>query len=482
MQQARMTKDLQQELMRIRMVPLSSVMERLHRIVRLTAKEVGKKAILEMRGSQVEMDRSVLEKMTAPFEHLLRNAIAHGLEDKPTRLAAGKSEFGEIQLEARQEGTEIVLLFSDDGAGLDLERIRVKARDLNILEAGVDPTPAQLMEVIFTSGFSTASEVTQVAGRGIGMDVVRNEIAGLGGRIEVSSESGKGTTFIIYLPLTLAVTQAVLVNAGSHMFAVPSAMVEQVQELKEGPLAKVYDTGEIEWQGNHYPFFYLPQLFGYPDQVPTVQRYNSILLLRSGAQRAAVHVDQLIANQEIVVKNIGPQLARVSGIAGATVLGNGKVVMIVNPVQLAHREVLPFASIPETPLQEEKVTTAPLIMVVDDSLTVRKITSRLLSREGYQVVTAKDGIDALQQMQESMPDVMLVDIEMPRMDGFELTKNVRGDAKTKHIPIVMITSRTAEKHRNYAKELGVNAYLGKPYQEEELLGHIQEFLKQRVTH
>ena len=482
LQQARMTKDLQQELMRIRMVPLSSVMERLHRIVRLTAKEVGKKAILEMRGSQVEMDRSVLEKMTAPFEHLLRNAIAHGLEDKPTRLAAGKSEFGEIQLEARQEGNEIVLLFSDDGAGLDLERIRAKASDLKLLEPGVEPTPAQLMEVIFTSGFSTASEVTQVAGRGIGMDVVRNEIAGLGGRIEVSSESGKGTTFIIYLPLTLAVTQAVLVNAGSHMFAVPSAMVEQVQELKEGPLAKVYETGAIEWQGNHYPFYYLPQLFGYPDQVPPVQRYNSILLLRSGAQRAAVHVDQLIANQEIVVKNIGPQLARVSGIAGATVLGNGKVVMIVNPVQLAHREVLPFASIPETPLQEEKVTTAPLIMVVDDSLTVRKITSRLLSREGYQVVTAKDGIDALQQMQESMPDVMLVDIEMPRMDGFELTKNVRGDAKTKHIPIVMITSRTAEKHRNYAKELGVNAYLGKPYQEEELLGHIQEFLKQRVTH
>ena len=482
LQQARMTKDLQQELMRIRMVPLSSVMERLHRIVRLTAKEVGKKAILEMRGSQVEMDRSVLEKMTAPFEHLLRNAIAHGLEDKPTRLAAGKSEFGEIQLEARQEGNEIVLLFSDDGAGLDLERIRAKARDLNLLEAGVEPTPTQLMEIIFTSGFSTAAEVTQVAGRGIGMDVVRNEIAGLGGRIEVSSESGKGTTFIIYLPLTLAVTQAVLVNAGSHMFALPSAMIEQVQELKEGPLAKVYETGAIEWQGNHYPFFYLPQLFGYPDQVPPVQRYNSVLLLRSGAQRAAVHVDQLIANQEIVVKNIGPQLARVSGIAGATVLGNGKVVMIVNPVQLAHREVLPFATIPEAPVLEEKPSSAPLIMVVDDSLTVRKITSRLLSREGYQVVTAKDGIDALQQMQESMPDVMLVDIEMPRMDGFELTKNVRGDAKTKHIPIVMITSRTAEKHRNYAKELGVNAYLGKPYQEEELLGHIQEFLKQRVTH
>lgn len=195
--------------------------------------------------------------------------------------------------------------------------------------------------------------------------------------------------------------------------------------------------------------------------------------------RAAVHVDELIGNREVVVKNIGPQLARVPGIAGATVLGDGRVVMIINPVQLAHREASPlFISKTAVPaLSEEKPAAAPLVMVVDDSLTVRKITSRLLTREGYQVVTAKDGVDALQQLQEELPDVMLVDIEMPRMDGFELTKNVRADATTASIPIIMITSRTAEKHRNYAKELGVNAYLGKPYQEEELLGHIASFIK-----
>jgi chemosensory pili system protein ChpA (sensor histidine kinase/response regulator) len=478
LQQSRMTRDLQQELMRIRMVPLGSLAERLHRIVRQTAKELGKRANLEIRGAHVEIDRSVLEKMTAPFEHLLRNAIAHGLEDRAQRPAS-KPEFGEIQLEARQQGNEIVLLFSDDGAGINIEAIRAKAIETGMLSATDEATPTQLMETIFTPGFSTATEVTQVSGRGIGMDVVRSEITGLGGRIEVASELGKGTTFTIYLPLTLAVTQAVLVRGGNHIYALPSAMVEQVQELKPEALTQLYEAGAVEWQGGHYPFSYLPRLLGDQEHTPTPQRYNFVILLRSGAQHAAIHVDELLGNREVVVKNIGPQLARVSGIAGATVLGNGQIVMIINPVQLAHHAIAPLAAAAH--IEAEQHATAPLIMVVDDSLTVRKITSRLLSREGYQVVTAKDGVDALQQMQTSMPDVMLVDIEMPRMDGFELTKNVRGDQQTADIPIIMITSRTAEKHRNYARELGVNVYLGKPYQEEELLGHIESFLQQKAA-
>jgi chemosensory pili system protein ChpA (sensor histidine kinase/response regulator) len=478
LQQSRMTRDLQQELMRIRMVPMGSLAERLHRIVRQTAKELGKRANLEIRGAHVEIDRSVLEKMTAPFEHLLRNAIAHGLEDRAQRPAA-KPEFGEIRLEARQQGNEMVLLFSDDGAGIDLEAIRARALDLGLLAPDADPTPAQLMEMIFTPGFSTAREVTQVSGRGIGMDVVRSEITGLGGRIEVASEPARGTTFTIYLPLTLAVTQAVLVRGGNHIYAIPSAMVEQVQELKPDALARLYETGAVDWQNARYPFSYLPRLLGDQECTPAPLRHNFVILLRSGAQHAAIHVDELLGNREVVVKNIGPQLARVPGIAGATVLGNGKIVMIINPVQLAHHEAAPVAS--AVAIEEEKLGSAPLIMVVDDSLTVRKITSRLLSREGYQVVTAKDGVDALQQIQNGMPDVMLVDIEMPRMDGFELTRNVRGDPQTAHIPIIMITSRTAEKHRNYARELGVNVYLGKPYQEDELLGHIASFLNQRAA-
>jgi chemosensory pili system protein ChpA (sensor histidine kinase/response regulator) len=475
--QGRLNRELQQGLMRIRMVPLSSITERLHRIVRQTSKEVAKKATLIVEGEGVELDRSVLEKMTAPFEHLLRNAVAHGIETEQDREIAGKAETGAIQLRARQEGNEVVLTIRDDGGGIDLDRVRAKAIEQGLIGATEEAPTAKLIELIFNAGFSTASEVTQVAGRGVGMDVVRNEIAGLGGRIEVASNQGQGTTFTIYLPLTLAVTQVVMVRSGDNQFAIPASMVEQVQEIKAAVLNDVYQKGQVEWLGNTYPLHYLPRLLGDDETMPEAKHYTSMMLLRSGTQRAAVHVDTLERNQEVVVKNIGPQLARVSGISGATVLGNGHIVLIINPVQLAHRETPHAAAQPRVPVKPAEVVIAPVIMVVDDSLTVRKITGRLLSKEGYTVVTAKDGVDALQQLQEVRPAVMLVDIEMPRMDGFELTKNVRSDAGTAHIPIIMITSRTAEKHRNYARELGVNVYLGKPYQEEELLSHIAHFLQ-----
>ncbi len=474
--QNRLNRELQQGLMRIRMVPIGSISERLHRIVRQTAKDLDKRATLIIEGENVELDRSVLEKMTAPFEHLLRNAVAHGIEPTAVRAAASKPEVGTIELKARQEGNEVVLVIRDDGGGIDLDRVRAKAIALGLAAPNEDIPPARLTEMIFQPGFSTAENVTQVAGRGVGMDVVRSEIAGLGGRIEVASDKGQGTTFTIYLPLTLAVTQVVIVRAGERLYALPSSMVEQVQELKPAALAEVYQAGRVEWLGNTYPLHYLPRLLGDDAATPEAKPYTSVMLLRSGSQRAAIHVDSLQGNQEVVVKNIGPQLARVSGISGATVLGTGQIVLIINPVQLAHREAPHATGMPTMPAAVVEPVSAPLIMVVDDSLTVRKITGRLLSKEGYQVVTAKDGVDALQQLQTTLPAVMLVDIEMPRMDGFELTKNVRGDARTAHIPIIMITSRTAEKHRNYAMELGVNVYLGKPYQEDELLGHIARFV------
>lgn len=480
-QQARMTRDLQQELMRVRMVPFSSVSERLYRVVRQTGKETGKKVNLEIKGGRVEIDRSVLEKMVSPFEHMLRNGIDHGLESTEVRLAAGKNEFGEIVVEARQEGNELVLVLRDDGAGLNLERIRQKGLEQGLIEAGGDYTDAQIMALIFEAGFSTASQVTQLSGRGIGMDVVKSELEDLGGRVEVSSEAGRGTTFTIHLPLTLAVTQAVLIKVAGKLFAIPSVMVEQVQELKMEPLHQLYQRHQLEWMGNQYPFHYLPRLLGDYDSQPEQKRYNTIMLLRSGVSRIAIHVDELVKNQEVVVKNIGPQLVRVAGVAGATVLGNGEIVLLLNPLALLQRRadapVADFdaAMAASAPLPEEQLQVAPVVMVVDDSLTVRKITGRLLAREGYQVETAKDGVDALQKLQDIRPAVMLLDVEMPRMDGFELTRNLRANADTRDIPIIMITSRTADKHKNYAFELGVNAFLGKPYQEDELLEHIRKF-------
>ena len=265
--------------------------------------------------------------------------------------------------------------------------------------------------------------------------------------------------------------RALLVHCAGRTYAIPSSMVEQVSELKQAALDKIVAEGVTEWMGERYPYHYLPRLLGDFESLPETSRLHWILLLRAGAQRIALRVDALRGNQEIVLKKTGPQLARVIGIAGATVLGDGEIVLMLNPIALAARELRsPHGAVPVAPRVEPP--RAPTVMVVDDSLTVRKITGRLLERAGYQVVTAKDGVDALEQLIDLVPDVMLVDIEMPRMDGFDLTRNVRGDERTKQVPIIMITSRIADKHRNYAMEIGVNHYLGKPYQEEELLALI----------
>jgi len=316
------------------------------------------------------------------------------------------------------------------------------------------------------------------------MDVVKTEVSSLGGRIEIVTTPGHGTEFRIYIPLTLAVTKALLVRVGSKRYAIPSVMIEQVLDLKEAVLTRIRDSGTAEWMGQHYPFSFLPHLLGDTSALPEQHRQYWILLLRSGTRRIAVQVDELQGNQEIVVKNIGPQLARVIGVDGATVLGNGQVVLILNPVALSTRTVTgelaaPLQATPAQPESEATAATLPTVMVVDDSLTVRKITGRLLAREGYQVILAKDGVDALEHLLDVIPDVMLVDIEMPRMDGFDLTRNIRADERLKAIPIIMITSRTASKHRAYAFEIGANQYLGKPYQEEELLLLVADYVKQQ---
>jgi chemosensory pili system protein ChpA (sensor histidine kinase/response regulator) len=484
-QQARMNRELQQNLLRVRMVPLNSVSERLYRVVRQAGRDLNKRAQLDIRNGELELDRGVLEKIVAPLEHLLRNAVAHGLEAPDTRRAAGKPEFGDIRIDARQEGNEMVLRVMDDGAGLNLQRIREKALAQNLLSPGMEPSDQQLAQMIFVPGFSTAGEVSEIAGRGVGMDVVKSEISSLGGRVEIASEAGKGVTFSIYLPLTLAVTQAVIVLANKEEYALPATMVEQVQELKPDHLAAAMQAQAIEWRGHRYPLFYLPHLLGQTDAVHELQRFNTVVLMRSGSSHAALLVDVVEGAREIVVKNIGPQLARLTGIAGATVRGDGGVMLILNPVPLAARALREPAVMPDAaaaqPQPPQETSQAPLVMVVDDSLTVRKISSRLLVREGYRVDTAKDGVEALEKMQDLIPNAVLLDVEMPRMDGFELARVMRNDPRLKAVPIIMITSRTADKHRNHALEIGVNIYLGKPFQEAVLLEHLHALLADKLA-
>ena len=471
--QARLNRELQQDLMRVRMLPLSSLAERLYRVVRQTAKELGKRANLDIIGGQVELDRSVLERVTAPLEHMLRNSVAHGIESPEFRSAAGKSPIGGIRIEVSQEGNEVLLALSDNGSGLNLQRIRAHAQELNLIAGQSLLTDAEIADFIFLPGFTTAEKVSELSGRGVGMDVVRSEVASLGGRIELSTEAGKGTRFRIFLPLTLAVSQAVLLKCAGQTFAVPAVMVERVEQFDEARLAAARTAGQVEWQGKRYPFRELNALLGMTPKHVEARRAHPVLYLRSGVSAVAVQIDEMISSsQEVVVKTIGPQLARVPGVAGATVLGSGEVVLIINPVQLAQRVE------EAAPPQDERpgALGPPLVMVVDDSLTVRKITGRLLERQGYRVVTARDGVEALASLQLELPEVMLVDVEMPRMDGFDLTRNVRADARLSSIPIIMISSRTAEKHQKFARDLGVDHYLGKPYQEDELLRHVAGFI------
>ncbi len=484
--QGRLTRELQRDLMRVRMVPFASIAERLFRVARQSAKEVDKRVNLDLRGGAVEIDRSVLERMAAPFEHLLRNAIAHGIEGRARRVAAGKSETGELLVQVSQQGNEVVIEFGDDGAGLDLERIRAKARSSGLLGEDEEVDDAQAAALIFQPGFSTADSLTELAGRGVGMDIVRSEALALGGRVDIDTAAGRGARFTVHLPLTLAVTQVVLLASGGKTYALPSLLVEQVQQLKEAALAAANAAGALESQGQQVPLHYLSNLLGESEARAQIQRHTPVLLLRNGNDRLALQVDEVLGNREVVIKNVGPQLARMAGIAGATVLGSGEIVLILNPVALAqHLEQRPelrarFAAGGAAGARGEGGAVQPrdaLIMVVDDSLTVRRVTQRLLEREGYQVLLAKDGVDALEQLQGVTPALMLVDIEMPRMDGFDLTRNVRGDARTRDIPIIMITSRSADKHRNYALELGVNAYFGKPFQEPLLLAAISGLLQ-----
>jgi len=475
-QQNRMNRELQQGLMRVRMLPFATISERLQRIVRQTARELNKRVEMTIDGEGIELDRGVLDKLGAPLEHLLRNAVAHGLETTEDRVKSGKPEIGHIRLKVSMENDEITLIITDDGAGVNLAKVKQKATEKGILAAGQEVTEQALMAVIFEPGFSTADAISQIAGRGVGLDAVRSDIAALGGRIDVSNVSGSGAMFNIYLPVTLSVAQVVLVRSGNKMFAVPTVMIEQVQKLKQKDLDSAYQNGKVEWAGRDYPLHFLSRLVGDIEHVALSHIYTPIILMRSGAYRTALHVDEIIGNQEVVMKPMGTQLSHVPGMIGASVLGDGAIVLVINAVQLANREVFVVGAAKVAEMAPEVENSRKVALVVDDSLTMRKVLSRVLEREDFEVVTANDGMDAIEKLQEVTPDIILTDIEMPRMDGFEFSRYVRDNPATLNTPLIVISSRTADKHRNVATEIGVNAFLGKPVQDETLIEQVNALL------
>jgi chemosensory pili system protein ChpA (sensor histidine kinase/response regulator) len=477
-QQGRVVTEVQNGLMRTRMVPFQRHVQRLSRLLRQAAQEVGKKAELVVEGAQGELDRQVLERMLPPFEHMLRNAVIHGLESPAERQAAGKPETGRITMRLQREGAEVVITVEDDGAGLNVLAIRAKARQMGLLRPDQELTDEESLQLVLEPGFSTANRLTQSAGRGVGMDVVATEVKKLGGGLFIESKPGYGARFTIRLPFTLAITQALILRVHDELFALPMATVEGVARLSRSEIQRHLDEEQptFDYGGNVYRFQHLGTFLGSgPSLLPDTDASLPIILVRAGEHSTALVIDELLGSREIVVKPVGPQIASIRGISGATILGDGRIVIILDMGTLVRSEWRARSGEGDRAVRDDRI----FALVVDDSITVRRVTQRLLERNGMRVMTAKDGVEAMALLQDHVPDVILLDIEMPRMDGYEVAAQVRNDARIADVPIIMITSRVGDKHRARAIELGVDDYLGKPYQESQLLDAIEPLVLAR---
>ena len=478
-QQARVITELQNSLMRTRMVPFQRHVQRLTRLVRQSANDTGKRAELVVQGAAAELDRQMLERMVAPLEHMLRNSVVHGIELPERRAALGKPDVGRISVSLTRDGAEVVIVVTDDGGGINVKLIREKALSLGLVDRNAKLTDEEAIQLILEPGFSTAGHVTQAAGRGVGMDVVATEVKKLGGGLFIESTLGKGSRFTIRLPFTLAISQALIVRVAEEVYALPLATVEGVVRLPRNIVARnlAKDAPPFEYGGQKYRFQQLGSFVGLgPTRLPELDVSMSVVLIRAGEHSTALVTDELVGSREIVVKSLGPQISGIRGIAGATILGDGRIVLILDMGSLVRSEWR--AKTTETTVLDQR-DRRTFALVVDDSITVRRVTQRLLERNGMRVLTAKDGVDAVSLLQENLPDIILLDIEMPRMDGYEVAAHVRNDPRLKDIPIVMITSRVSEKHRARAIELGVDDYLGKPYQESQLLDAIEPLVTRR---
>lgn len=481
LQQSRISTDLQDGLLRTRMVPFVHLVPRMQRLVRQTADQLNKKAHLECFGSEGELDRNILNRMVPVLEHLLRNAISHGIEFPADRQVAEKDETGRISLYIDREATDVLITLSDDGRGLDIEAIRAQAIAQGMINAKADVSDDDLIQCVLNPGFSTAKKVTQIAGRGVGLDVVASEVKQLGGSLDIDSQPGRGTSFTIRLPLTLAITNALLVRVGEEVYAIPHGSVEGVVRIRHKELQACYSGAQdsYKYAGRSYKTAYLGRMMGFVDQIELSEgvKWYPLMLIHAGEHHVAMQVDELLGTRQIVVKSLGKQVGSVRWITGGTILADGRVAMILDLRALVRMDAAQ-ASSPVSVMSAARtnVEVRKRVMVVDDSITVRKVTGRLLERNNMDVITAKDGVEAVALLQEQVPDIMLLDIEMPRMDGFDLARHINNSVDYYGLPIIMISSRVGEKHRKRAFELGVKRCLGKPYQEAELLENINEVL------
>jgi chemosensory pili system protein ChpA (sensor histidine kinase/response regulator) len=483
-QQSRVSTELQEGLMKTRMVPFGSVAPRLRRLVRSAAKETGKQARLQLQmvGTSDELDRNVLETITAPLEHMIRNSVVHGIETPDQRRELGKDKQGEIAITVESEATEFVIRIEDDGAGIDTGAIFKRAVERGLLDSDAKPRRQQLYNLMLDSGFSTSDKVTGLAGRGVGMDVVVSEIKHIGGSLEIDSQPGEGSRFTIRIPFTLAVMQAIGLMAGDQRYLLPLSCVAGVARILPADYQKLVSEPDPQYNfaGQKYPVLDIEPLL--QERSRPLGRDNvTLLIVSAGEQRAAFRIPELLPHREVVIKPVGPQISSVPGILGGSISADGEVVVILDPGPLIRQALVHGVSPAVTVSAAEHASDKPLVMVVDDSITMRKVTSRVLEENNFDVLTARDGVDATEKLQDRTPDIMLLDIEMPRMDGYELTEYIRDDARLRKIPIMMITSRAGQKHRDRATQAGANAYMTKPYSESELILEVNRLLLEEAS-
>ncbi|KAA3621521.1 MAG: response regulator [Proteobacteria bacterium] len=470
-QQRHLSESLQEGLLRTRMISFVSIVPRLRHLTRQTATELGRSVNLEVVGEKVEVDRKVLDQMSASFEHIIRNAVSHGIEDVDSRRAAGKPAAGRIRIELEQDGNDIVIRIGDDGRGIDLAAIEARARELGLLKPAQEMTEEDLVRILAAPGLSTAGRVTEVSGRGVGMDVVGEMARQLSGTVSVETKPGEGTTFSLRVPVTLAVSHALLVYAGEQMFAVPARLIVNVLRIPREDV----EPGDADSDAYTYysdrriPVLDLARRLGLPSR-DDPRNVSNVIVVRAGLREIGLQVESISDTREIVVKPLGTLLQSIPGIGAVTLLGDGSIVLILDVPNLWQNRHLDVAS--DTYAVARTGGDNVTVMVVDDSMTVRSVMGRDLQNNGFEVILAKDGVDAVEQLRHTVPDILLVDLEMPRMDGFELTRRLRDDENLSRVPILIITSRAGVRHREQAMNLGANGYMSKPYRLDELVKNI----------
>ncbi len=494
--ESRLSTTFQDRLMKARLVPLSTMIPRLYRTARAVALKQHKEFELVLEGQETEVDRTVIEEIAGPLLHLMRNAVNHALETPEKRLQRGKPSAGQIKLTASYEGNLVVITVRDDGTGIDPERIRNEAINRGLIRPNQVLGDNEVVELIFRPGFSTAEVLSEESGRGVGLDVVRDSVSRLRGTLEVESMPGQGTAFTMKFPTSLAIQNAMMVQVADQQFAIPTVMVESIGRLDNFKPTNYGGRPAILVQNQPYPLSSLAQLLGLP--TGDLNEKAPLLLVRTDRHRVALVVDDIKGRMDVVIKNLGPHLRNVHGVAGGTVLGNGRVVLILELLELLSTRTGVRGALAASPLDaladaapsrpsvqvERRTTIAPMmpvqkpaetaprgkhILVVDDSPSVRRVVTNMLKQHQWEVQSARDGVEALEMITQQAPAAVLLDIEMPRMDGYELMATVRAQEQYRTLPLVVLTSRAATKHQQRAMQLGASAYVVKPYQDEELI-------------